>query len=385
MTEKTNEEESIAPNVPENEPTTSAEIEDLYKESPVPFSIPPTHETPILQAQVSDEPISRGEGSSITVLIDDNVNWPYAFGWVLVNNKWYMLDAKGCGQIPHSGSVTLEIWSENHAVRVVDGQNAILYPFIIRYNIPRPGSWSCPIKQQQWGFYVAAAALRPYLFLQRNVSNWGWKKIMARLVYPDGLFPESLCEPKSIVAEGVNKEFNEKPLIHIKDHGNWALIEKHVIEEYSHAVHFLELTVTQRHEVTWKYIGWLVKELLAGRDMRHYFDKRTDEMIAYLEGWDAYFTNKILPGDVQFQESTVINSFRSNQRNITAGDGVNWEVCIAALLHQTEKKFGFSFVWERYAKSRAITYFDFKNAWQREVPSSYAWLVSEAPKWQLPA
>ncbi len=383
MPEKKSEERKSELPVPRSVPAAGTDLDKLFKKPPPHFSYPPEPAAPVLQAISTGKAATRDACSNITLLVDGDPNWPFAFGYVWADGQPYITGEKGQVQIPLSGPFQLEVQSENPAVRVVDGRSTILSPFILRYDMPGPGSWNCIINQQQWGFCAAIAALQPYFFIQRNVPGWGWQKIMARLVYPDLLYPECFCEPSSIVLMGVNQEFGGKPLIHLKDHGDWDLIVTHMVEEYAHAVHFLELTEDQRVDVTGRYIAWLIREILSGNNGRHSFDKRTDEMVAYLEGWDAFFTNKVLPNNPEFQESNVINAFNSALPRIPVGDGGYWEVCIAALLHQIEKQFGFAFVFQRYARSRSITFNNFKDAWQRDEPSTYGWLVAEARRWQL--
>jgi hypothetical protein len=328
---------------------------------------------------------TRGGGSQVTITIDNNT--PYRLGWVVAAGRTYMTDANGRVTIPVDGAVDLEVWAENHAVRVVDGQNAVLFPFIQRFKLPSSGGWTCNIQNQQYAYYVANFAIDAYTtFLRKRGHSGPLPKNMARLVFPDGAFPESFCEPKSIVVAGVNKEFDEKPLIHLKWHNDWKLAERHVHEELAHSLHFLELSVQQRHEVTWQYVDWLKNEWLSGGDMRHHFEKRTNELIAYLEGWDAYFTAATMPGEAYFAIGNVNNVFNNMKAKgtIKPGDGRNFEVAIAGLLHDIAAARGDGFLWNCYAaKSKATTFSEFDAAWKRNDPGSYGLMQQLGKKWLI--
>lgn len=339
---------------------------------------------PVEDAVVSNE-VQTEAGKSTIIISIKNTKQRVKCAYVLVNEKKYIANENGCVVIPHTGEIIIEIWAENNAVRVVDGENAVLFPFISRWRIPRPSSWDCDIENQWQAFRMAVLCMDAYLKWRSGIGETGWPKMMTRLVFPDKSFKSSVCEPKSVVLFGVNKPFDEKPLIHIVNRSDydWNRMLSAIMGEYGHSLHFSQLSVSQRHMLTWHYIGWFT-----GSGGSHSLETKTTEIVAYLEAWDFLFRFFTLPQENpwhhHFSRDNVKDTFEKLKNTIKPGEGKVWEVCILGLFHDVLADKGFRFLWERVtSKSKACSFQDFMHCWKLQEPSSFQWMMDRARDWHI--
>lgn len=141
------------------------------------------------------------------------------------------------------------------------------------------------------------------------------------VAFPDRLpQPLSFVEPKSI--------HTGYPIIHLKDDDSRLFGSDQTLlpAELSHALHFSFLSEQQRHDITTKYVSFIVSSILTGGGGTHHLTKDTDPLVAYVEAFDHFVhrferfirNNQSLNG-VALRNGFIRNQLQSGEFGVLSG------------------------------------------------------------------